>query len=127
MLLSHFRAMEKDTSHCDGFLLQLCVSYGGRGEVVNACRQLAKDVAAGDLSVGDITEEAISKRLLTEDVADPDLLIRTSGECRLSNFLLWQLAYSEMLFLDKCWPEVEQTDFMAVLEEYSRRKRRFGK
>ena len=109
--------------------LNLCVSYGGRGDIVNACRSVAKQIMSGDVSsVLDIDEEILSKEMLTGtcSVPDPDLLIHTSGERRLSNFLLWQVAYSELIFIEKHWPAVTRDDMMDILQEYSRRKRRFG-
>lgn len=125
-LLSHFRKLEAATAHCDGFVLNLCVSYGSRGEIVNACKSIATDVQSGAIGVQDVTEAELSKRMLT-GASEPDLMIRTSGEVRLSNFLLWQLAYAEMVFVDKCWPELEKHDFDDILLEFARRKRRFGK
>lgn len=115
------------TFHCDGFQLNLCISYGGRGEIVNMCKELVTRCAEGKLSVDDIDEATVSRALLTGELADPDLLIRTSGETRLSNFLLYQLAYSELLFVNKCWPEMTRDDLQMAIVEFSRRKRRFGK
>ena len=125
-----FHELERETRHGSGMTLNLCVSYGGRGDIVNACRSVAKKIMSGDISsVLDIDEEILSKEMLTGtcSVPDPDLLIRTSGERRLSNFLLWQVAYSELIFIEKHWPAVTRDDMMDILQEYSRRKRRFGK
>ncbi len=106
-------------------LLNVCLSYGGRGELVQACRILASQCASKQMEVSDITEETFARALLTDE---PDLLIRTSGEMRLSNFLLWQLAYAELFFVDKRWPELEMEDFLDILQQYAQgRHRRFGK
>jgi len=120
------KALERDTATNTGFCLNLCVSYGSRSEIVGAVRRLAEDVAQGNLSSEDITEDLFSQTLLTGNMPDPDLLIRTSGECRLSNFLLWQLAYTEMVFVNKYWPEFEKNDLLDACQVYSNRQRRFG-
>ena len=125
-----FQELERETRHGSGMTLNLCVSYGGRGDIVNACQSVVKKVMKGKIrSVSDINEEILSKEMLTGKclIPDPDLLIRTSGERRLSNFLLWQVAYSELIFIEKHWPAVTRDDMMDILQEYSRRKRRFGK
>lgn len=120
-------SLEAATAVCDGFLLNLCVSYGSRDEILRACRKLADSVLAGNLLPTDISADMFSSALLTGGQRDPDLLVRTSGEVRLSNFLLWQVAYTEMVFVDKHWPDVSKSDFEALLKEFRRRKRRFGK
>jgi undecaprenyl diphosphate synthase len=107
--------------------LNVCVSYGAREELALAVRKIVTHVQQGDISVDNINPETIGAALLTGDVPDPDLVIRTSGEKRLSNFLLFQAAYSEFIFIDKLWPAITREDFNDVLEEFSRRKRRFGK
>eukprot|EP00457_Paulinella_chromatophora_P006722 gb/GEZN01006741.1/.p1 GENE.gb/GEZN01006741.1/~~gb/GEZN01006741.1/.p1 ORF type:complete len:377 (+),score=61.09 gb/GEZN01006741.1/:107-1237(+) len=122
-----FFSLEKETASCNGFQLNLCVSYGSRSEIVRACRLVAQKVKDGELTTDQIGEEMLSGQMLTAGLPDPDLLIRTSGERRLSNFLLWQLAYAEMVFVEKPWPALERVDLIDVLREYSRRKRRFGK
>eukprot|EP00808_Paulinella_micropora_P013390 g77136.t1 len=122
-----FARLEEETKACQGFQLNLCVSYGSRSEIARACRILAEQACAGELSCQQIDESALSQQLLTGGMPDPDLLIRTSGELRLSNFLLWQLAYTEMVFVEKPWPALSRDDFELVLAEYARRKRRFGK
>ncbi|OQS01280.1 undecaprenyl pyrophosphate synthetase [Achlya hypogyna] len=119
--------IETATAHCTAFTLNICASYGSRNEMVNACRSIAVKVADGSMGVEDIDEAAISSHLLTKNVVDPDLLIRTSGECRLSNFLLYQIAYSELIFVDKMWPELTSDDFTSIIHEFNQRKRRFGK
>lgn len=122
-------ALEEATAGIEGeakFTLNLCVSYGARGEIANACQRLAARVAAGALAVEAIDEAAVAGELLTAGTPDPDLLIRTSGECRVSNFLLFQLAYAEMVFLPKRWPEVTEADLDAILDDFSARERRYG-
>lgn len=110
------------------FRLNLCISYGGRGDLVQAMRQLGRDVQTGAIVDvdRDINEQRIAQALCTGACPDPDLLLRTSGELRLSNFLLWQLAYTECFFLDKLWPELTVDDLFDVLRQYHARKRRFG-
>ncbi|KAG6577936.1 di-trans,poly-cis-decaprenylcistransferase [Phytophthora cinnamomi] len=119
--------IETKTQHCTRFSLNLCVSYGARDEIVGACKKIAKEVASGQTSVEEINEELLSQRMLTAGLPDPDVLIRTSGELRISNFLLYQIAYSELIFMDKMWPEVTQDDLQGIIVEFNRRKRRFGK
>lgn len=106
--------------------LHIALSYGGREEIVAAARQLAEDVAAGRLRPGDIDEEAMAGRLWTAPMPDPDLVIRTSGELRVSNFLLWQIAYAEFVVVDKLWPDFAAADLDAALRTYAGRERRFG-
>mgnify|MGYP000110376996 len=123
-----FRELEEATKDCTAFHLNLCVSYGGRGEITNAARKVASDVAKGKIrSANEILEADLDRYMLTHGFPDPDLVLRTSGEHRLSNFLLWQLAYSEMVFVQKHWPELEECDFVNILRTFSGRKRRFGK
>jgi len=106
--------------------LTLGLSYAGRNEIVRAARALATEAAEGKIRPGDITEELFSSRLDTAGMPDPDLVIRTSGELRVSNFLLWQSAYAEFVFTDVLWPDFGKPEFLQALEEYSRRHRRFG-
>lgn len=121
--------LEEETRSCSGeMLLNVCISYGSRGEILDACRSLAKDCAQGKLSADHITEADFGQRLLTNHCPDPDILIRTSGEVRISNFLLWQLAYTEMFFLDKNWPEIQKDDLLSIIQKYAMgRQRRFGR
>ena len=121
--------MVDDTKHCEnGLTMNICLSYGSRGEIVNACKALAIDVRDGIVRPEDITERHFEDKLLTSHCVDPDVVIRTSGEYRLSNFLLWQLAYTEMFFVPKQWPELEKNDLLHVIRTYSNgRRRRFGK
>ncbi len=106
--------------------LVLALSYGSRVELVEACRQMAVDVRDGKMPPEAITESAMSDRLYTSRIPDPDLLIRTSGERRLSNFLLWQLSYTEIYFSPVLWPDFREDEFRTALEDYATRKRRYG-
>ena len=106
--------------------LIIALSYGSRQEMTAAARRLAELAAAGDLRPEEIDEARFAEGLLTVGIPDPDLLIRTSGEQRLSNFLLWQAAYSEFVFVDKLWPDFDKNDLLAAVEEYQRRERRYG-
>ena len=106
--------------------LVLALSYSGRTEIVDAVKSLVRDAAVGSVNEGDITPELIDSRLNTAGMPDPDLLIRTSGEMRISNFLLWQLSYTEIHVTKKFWPDFQREDFLAALEDYAGRSRRFG-
>lgn len=119
-------AVEKSRSR-KGLEVTLAISYSSRLEILGACRRLAAEAAAGKLLPEQIDEDAVSSRLHTAGVPDPDLLIRTSGEYRVSNFLLWQLSYSEIYVTQKFWPEFSADEFLKALEEYQKRDRRFGK
>ncbi len=114
------------TQGFDGMRLTLALSYGARDELVQATKEIAERVKRGDLSPKHISADTIRAGLFTHDLPDPDLLIRTSGERRISNFLLWQLAYSELTFIDKPWPIFENADLDTALEHFSERERRFG-
>ena len=107
--------------------LIMALSYGGREEIVDAARRLARRVADNDLSIEQIDEAEFSRSLYTPDVPDPDLLIRSGGEKRISNFLLWQGAYTEIVFSNKLWPDFSKEDFQSALDEYALRHRRFGR
>lgn len=119
------RAME-ETAHNRAVDFNVAINYGGRSEIVQACQQIAARVEQGQLTAAAIDEQLISEHLYTASGQDPDLLIRTSGEQRLSNFLLWQLAYSEMYFTDVFWPDFDRREFHRALQVYQRRDRRFG-
>ena len=106
--------------------LHLALSYSSKWEITSAMRSLAKDVKSGKLMPDDINENLIAAHLCTAGIPDPELLIRTSGEYRISNFLLWQLAYSELYFTDKLWPDFDGSDLVAAIADYQRRERRFG-
>ena len=118
---------ESLTAANPGLGLSVAVAYGGRWDIAHACRSLAVDVAAGTLAPADITETRLAARLALAGLPDPDLLIRTGGERRVSNFLLWNLAYAELYFTDVLWPEFSSADFEAALEFFAQRERRFGK
>lgn len=115
-----------ETAGNDGMTLAVAVNYGSRAEIVRAARTLARRCAAGEMAPEDVTEDAIARELYTYPLPDPELLIRTSGERRLSNFLLWQLSYTEMVFSDVLWPDFDRWDLMRAVLEYQGRHRRFG-
>lgn len=117
---------EAMTAHCNGMNLTIALNYGGRDEVSRATQRLARDVAAGKLRPEDVDEETLPRYLDTCVVPDPDLVIRTSGEARISNFLLWQSAYAEYEFIDTLWPDFTREIFADVLAQYGVRDRRFG-
>ena len=114
------------TAKNNGITLTLALSYGGRTEIVDAVRQIAREVKAGKLDAGEINEQVIAHHLYTHGTPDPDLLIRTSGELRVSNFLLWQISYAEFVVTKTLWPDFGRREFHAALEEYSQRQRRYG-
>ena len=117
---------EVTTSMNDAFMLNIAANYGGRWDIVQACQKLCKQVADGNLSIDEITELQFSKQLSTKSLPDPDLLIRTAGEKRISNFLIWQAAYTEFYYTDIFWPEFNEREFQLAIDEYGRRKRKFG-
>jgi len=110
----------------NGLTLILALSYGGRTEIVEAVRSIAGKVLKGELEPAEITEQVISQHLYTKHYPDPDLLIRTSGEMRVSNFLLWQISYAELVVTPTLWPDFRKAQFLEAIEEYARRHRRFG-
>ncbi|HIM67634.1 MAG TPA: di-trans,poly-cis-decaprenylcistransferase, partial [Verrucomicrobia bacterium] len=110
-----------------GTTLNLALSYGGRTELVDAARALAAKAQSGELAPADIDEQTFAGHLYTAGTPDPDLLIRTSGEMRVSNFLLWQISYAELVVTERLWPDFGKADFCAALEAYASRDRRFGK
>ncbi|KKC34821.1 isoprenyl transferase [Devosia psychrophila] len=118
--------VEAKTAANSGLVLVVAFNYGGKAEIADAARHLAREVAAGRLSPEDITEERISSSLYTAGLPDPELIIRTSGEQRISNFLLWQSAYAEFVFLEENWPDFNESSFIKVLETFAQRDRRFG-
>lgn len=119
--------MEERTAQFDGLTLVLALSYSARWEITEAARQCAALAAQGKLTPEDITEESFGKMLTTNFMPDPELVIRTGGECRLSNFLLWQAAYSELYYTDIYWPDFDKAALIAAIEDYNSRERRFGK
>jgi len=123
------REMDKTvemSSQNTGTRLCLAINYGGRGELTDSVRAIAEEVAAGKLDPSTITEQTISDRLYTAGMPDPDLLVRTAGEMRISNFLLWQISYAELWVTEKCWPEFETADLHQAIRDYASRDRRFG-
>ena len=121
------REVSERTAKNKRLVLNLFISYGARDEIVRAARELARDVAAGRLDPESIDEEAVEGRLYTAGLPDPDLLIRTSGERRLSNFLLWQLAYAELFITPVLWPDFTRRELFAAILDFQRRERRFGR
>ncbi|RXS95774.1 isoprenyl transferase [Silvibacterium dinghuense] len=114
------------TRHNTGTVLTLALNYGARSELVDAFRALYREVKAGELSLEDLTEQDIQRHLYTAHMPDPDLLVRTSGEMRISNYLLWQIAYSEIFVTDRLWPDFRGIHMLEAIEAYQRRERRFG-
>ena len=115
-----------NTKNNTGVTFSIAMNYGGRNEILNAVKQIAKKVQDGEISIESISEQTISNNLYTKDMPDPDLLIRTSGEIRTSNFLPWQIVYSEFLFVNKNWPDFNEDDLDNAILEYQRRTRKFG-
>ena len=124
--LKTLRETERLTADNPGMVLRLALSYGARTELADASRKMAEDVAAGRLSSKDITDETLRAYLYDPETPDPDLLIRTAGEMRLSNFLLWQISYSEFYVTDVCWPGFRREHLLEALRSYAGRERRFG-
>ncbi|MGV8854848.1 MAG: isoprenyl transferase [Devosia sp.] len=118
--------VEAKTAGNTGLVLVVAFNYGAKAEIAEATRRIAREVAAGRLAVEAITEATIEAELYTAGLPDPDLIIRTSGEQRISNFLLWQAAYAELVFVDEHWPDFNEASFVRVLETFSQRDRRFG-
>ncbi|ARK22743.1 isoprenyl transferase [Sporosarcina sp. P26b] len=119
------KAIEQ-TKDNKGLVLNFAMNYGSRVELVHAMKELAEEVAAGTLRVDEINEDSIESKLMTAHLPEPDLLIRTSGEVRLSNFMLWQLAYAEFIFTDVLWPDYDEECFLQAIEDFQNRDRRFG-
>ncbi|ABK52569.1 Undecaprenyl pyrophosphate synthetase [Acidothermus cellulolyticus 11B] len=117
---------EEMTKHNDVLTLTMCVNYGGRAEIADAARALAADVAAGRLSPASVTERVFARYLDEPDMPDVDLFIRSSGEQRTSNFLIWQSAYAELVFVDTLWPDFDRRDLWRAIEIYAQRERRYG-
>ena len=126
-LSNRIRNLEEKTSNNTGLNLIIAFNYGGRDEIVRACRNIAEEVKDGKLNLEDIDENVFSNHLYTKGKKDPDLVVRTSGEMRTSNFLPWQITYSEFLPLDKYWPDFTRDDVDFCIEEFSKRKIRKGK
>jgi len=117
---------EGRTDHCTGLQLNVAFNYGARAEIVDAVKSVAARVASGELAPEDVDENMFSKSLYTKGLPDPDVVFRTSGEQRLSNFLLWQAAYAEFVFSDEFWPDFDRSSFVSLLDAFAGRKRRFG-
>ena len=126
-VLKKLEDAEAKTSENTGLTLVLALSYSSRWEIVDASKRIARDVQNGKLNVDDIDDNIFSEYLATKGMPDPELMIRTSGELRISNFLLWQLAYTELYFTEVLWPDYRKEDFYEALLDYQRRERRFGK
>ena len=118
-------AMER-TKDNTGIIFNICLNYGGRDEIVKATKKIASKIKTGEIDIDDITEDTISENLYTKNIPDPDLMIRTSGEIRTSGFLIWQLAYTEFIFLEKYWPDFDEDDLENCIEIYQKRNRKFG-
>ncbi len=119
--------IEADTEQNNAVTLCVALSYGGRQEIVSAVRKAAELAVQGKLAISEITVENFNNCLYTKDIPDPDLLIRTSGECRLSNFLLWQSAYTELYFSDTLWPDFTKEELNTIVKEFNTRERRYGR
>ncbi len=114
------------TADNTGTQLVLAIDYGGREEITRAVRQISHDVTAGKMRIDEINEDSVTRRLYTQGLPEVDLMLRTGGDMRVSNFLLWQLSYAELWVTEKCWPEFSQNDFLGAIRDYSSRQRRFG-
>ncbi|MDR1767042.1 MAG: isoprenyl transferase [Propionibacteriaceae bacterium] len=125
-VIKELEIAEEQTKGNDVLTLQFCMNYGGRAEIVDAARQIAEQAAAGKLDPAHLTEKSFRKFLDEPDIPDVDLFIRSSGELRTSNFLVWQSAYAELFFSDKLWPDFDRRDLWAAVEDYAGRDRRFG-
>jgi undecaprenyl diphosphate synthase len=110
----------------DGMWLNLAINYGGRAELVDAVRAIADKVTDGKITANDIDEQTIADHLYTAGTADPDLMIRTAGEMRISNFLLWQISYAEIWVTDKCWPEFDESTLHEAISDFAARNRKYG-
>lgn len=119
--------LEKESAENTDLTLCIALSYGSRQEILAATQKIAQKVASGKMDVSQITQEAFSNELYTRDIPDPDILIRTSGEQRISNYLLWQLAYTELFFTDTLWPDFDKNELCDIIQNFNKRERRYGK
>ena len=125
-VLKHMEELERTTQHLDKLTLIVALNYSSQAEITNAVKKIAEKVEKGELTVNDINKDCISNALYTQNIPDPDLVIRTSGECRLSNFLLWQSAYSELYFTPILWPDFDKAALLEAVNAYQKRDRRYG-
>ena len=126
-IIDSINNLENATKDNTGITFIVAINYGSRDEIVRAVNSISREVQTGNIAPGEITAETIEQYLDTRDIPDPDLLIRTSGEERLSNFLMWQLAYTEFYFTDTAWPDFDKNELLKAFEKYSARDRRYGK
>lgn len=126
-VLKSLKDAQEKTKHNKAMTLNLAFNYGSRQEIVDAVKHVAIEINKGQLTLDQVTEEVFSQALYTKGIPDPDLLIRTSGEQRISNFLLWQLSYSELYFTEVCWPDFHAKEFEKAIADYQKRERRYGK
>ena len=125
-VIKELEVAEEMSRHNDTLTLQFCVNYGGRAEIVDAAREIARQAAEGKLDPDRLTEARFAKFLDEPEIPDVDLFVRSSGEQRTSNFLLWQSAYAELIFLDRLWPDFDRRDLWGAIEQFATRERRFG-
>ena len=126
-IVQKIEKIEQETQHNSEVTLCVALSYGGRQEIVAAAKNIARQAAEGKISVDDINADLLAKNLYTADIPDPDLMIRTGGEIRISNYLLWQLSYSELYFSPTLWPDFDTAELTQIIENYTKRERRYGK
>ena len=126
-IVQKIEKIEQETQHNTEVTLCVALSYGGRQEIVATTKKIARQVAEGKISVDDINVDLLAQNLYTADIPDPDLMIRTGGEIRISNYLLWQLSYSELYFSQTLWPDFEVAELTQIIENYTKRERRYGK
>ena len=126
-IVQKMEELETLTQNNSAATLQVALSYGSRAEIIHAVKKIAEKIKNGDMSIKDIDEKTISDMLYTKNVPDPDILIRTSGEQRLSNYLLWQLAYTELFFTKTAWPDFTANELKEIIDAYQTRERRYGK
>jgi len=125
-IVEQIKASIQQTRNNTGLVLNIVLNYGGRKEILTACKKLGEELLSGKISINDIDERTFEKCLYTRDLPDPDLLIRPSGELRISNFLLWQIAYTELWFTNICWPDFKSDDLLQAICDYQKRERRYG-